>query len=158
MTFDDAKAILNLCPPDDTTNPDVPGLSGALVLATANKQLGAWWELQKEFDGQFARKLASLEPPPELATTIMRGGATIFFASRLIAESAGETPQELPLIHADSTNLISTNDKLQAALKALKPQSDNVGTPSWLKHAATFSVAVVLLLIVLAMLFLLFWK
>jgi hypothetical protein len=94
MTVEEAKTTLGICPPDDDTNPDVPGLDKALEMAARNPPLAAWWEQEKNFDLAFSRKLNSIGPPPELAATIMRGGATIFFASRLIAESTGENPDD----------------------------------------------------------------
>ncbi len=101
MTPAEAQAILALCPPGDDTNPDVPGLLPARRLAASDPALAAWWEQEKNFDDQFSRKLASLTPPVELAATILRGGATIFFASRLIAESTGENPDALPVVADD---------------------------------------------------------
>ncbi len=94
MTPDEAKASLSLCPPEDPTNPYVPRLGEAQELVASNAELAAWWEAEKNFDLQFSQKLQSLRPPPELGPAVMRGGATIFFASRLIAETTGEEAAE----------------------------------------------------------------
>lgn len=94
MLPNEAKTYLSLCPPGDETNPDVPHLAKARELTLTNPELAAWWEQEKSFDLLFGQKLSSLKPPPELQPTIMRGGATIFFASRLIAESANEEDDE----------------------------------------------------------------
>jgi type II secretory pathway pseudopilin PulG len=65
----------------------------ALELAATNSELAAWWDNEQNFDRLFSRKLLSITPPAELSTTIMRGGATIFFARRLIAESTEDLPE-----------------------------------------------------------------
>jgi hypothetical protein len=157
MTFDEAKAILNLCPPEDETNPDVPGLGGALILANANRQLGAWWEQEKKFGSQFNRKLHSIAPPAELTTTILRGGATIFFASRLIAESTGETlPEPAPLADHPAPQL-STADKLAAAFAAEKASAASKKSSPWLWRIAVLSVIVVAGLLLLLALIMSVW-
>jgi hypothetical protein len=151
MTPDEAKAILHLCPPGDEGGADVPGAGEARDLAAANPQLAAWWELEKNFDGQFSRKLASIAPPAELAATIMRGGATIFFASRLIAESTGETLEELPAIADEPEPKKSAVDTLAAALT---PEKELAPPPSinWWWRAAIFSVVLVVILLLVMLL------
>ncbi|HTB62057.1 MAG TPA: hypothetical protein VK737_00600 [Opitutales bacterium] len=143
MTFDEAKTILNLCPPEDETNPDVPGLSGALILANANRQLGAWWEHEKKIGAQFSRKLNSIVPPAELTTTILRGGATIFFASRLIAESTGETLPEPAPLTVESSREKTAAEKLVAAFE-VENKTPSVGK-SWIW---TWRIALLLVVIV----------
>jgi hypothetical protein len=153
MTPDEAKVILHLCPPGDETNPDVPGLSAALELAASNPELGTWWEQEKNFEGQFSRKLASLTPPVELLVTIMRGGATIFFASRLIAESTGETLAELPAL-ADEPD--SKKSAVEALASALPPEPEPAprSALTWWWRIAVLSVAFLVMLL-LALLFVL---
>ncbi len=144
MTPDEAKAILNLCPPDDETNPEVPGVGEALGLAENDSKLGAWWAQEKNFDRQFSRKLAALAPPGELAATIMRGGATIFFASRLIAESTGEPLAELPAI-ADEPNPKKSAVAALAADLRLDDEPTRGSSPTWWWRAAVLSVALLVI-------------
>ncbi len=152
MTVTEAKAALSVCPPDDETNPDVPGLEEALEIVARNPALLAWWEREKNFDRGFSRKLSSLAPPPELAPSIMRGGATIFFASQLIAESMGENPDDdssLPeVVPAEPILPKSTfnRDMVKPAPKESKK------TSGWLWLVAIFVVT----LVILAIFFLLF--
>ena len=152
MTPDEAKALLNLCPPGEEANP-LPGLDEAVKLAAANPDLAAWWAQEKDLDGQFSRKLALIAPPAELAATIMRGGATIFFASRLIAETTGETLEELPAMADDTDSKKSVADVMAKALAA-----ENAPAPrnslTWWWRAAVLSVIllVVLLLVMLLVL------
>ncbi len=122
MTPEEAKAYLSLCPPEDETNPDVPMLAPAREQAMANPELAAWWEKEKSFDLLFSQKLTSLKPPPELQATIMRGGATIFFASRLIAETATEETEE----EAEKPNLLSSPAAASLTEVGRSPRRDPV--------------------------------
>ncbi len=151
MTPAEAQTILSLCPPGDETNPDIPGLDAARELATGDAALTAWWEQEKYFDEQFSRKLGSLTPPAELEATILRGGATIFFASRLIAETTGEEPVTLPegpdAQAAPSAPAVSLSDPGDAT-------SPSPRAATWYWRAAVYSagfvVAIFLILLVVA--------
>ena len=152
MTVKEAKFALFVCPPDDNTNPDVPGLAEAMEVAKRNPQMLAAWERDKHFDRGFSRKLCSITPPPELAATIMRGGATIFFASRLIAESIGENPDDdstLPEITPAEPILprgVYIRETVKPAAK------DSAKSTTWLWRIAGLALAAVVVII----LFLLF--
>jgi hypothetical protein len=151
MTVTEAKTALSVCPPDDETNPDVPGLYEALEIAGRNPPLKVWWEREKNFDRGFSRKLNSLTPPPELGPSIMRGGATIFFASRLIAESMGENPDDgsAPLEVAPAEPILPrsafTREIVQPAPKAAKK------TAGWL-----WMTVIIVITVIMAVMFLLF--
>jgi hypothetical protein len=86
MTTEEAKLILTTCRADqlDMDNPDV---RHALEVAAAEPALAAWWEAEQAFDRAFARKLAGIQAPQPLQDAILRGGATIFAARRLITET-----------------------------------------------------------------------
>jgi len=142
MTPDQAKAIFNLCLPGEEASLDVPGLAEALALAAAIPDLATWWEEEKNFEEQYSRKLASILPPPGLAATIMRGGATIFFASRLIAESTGEPLTELPPTGEDGPAKPSAVDVLAPVVEPKKPTA-----LTWWWRAAVLSVALLVILL-----------
>jgi len=152
MTPAEAQTILSLCPPGDETNPDVPGLAAARELAASDSALAAWWEQEKFFDEQFNRKLLSLAPPTELESTILRGGATIFFASRLIAETTGEMPGALPELPD------APSSRPALATPFLDADENKAPTPkavTWYWRAAVYSagfvVAIALILLVVAL-------
>jgi hypothetical protein len=145
MTPDEAKTILNLCPPGEEAGSDVPGLAEALALTAANPELAGWWEEEKNFEEQYSRKLAAITPPAVLAATIMRGGATIFFASRLIAESTGETLAELPPTSEDGPSKTSPLDLLAPEKVPTTP----TGLTWWWRAAVLSVVLLVILLLAL---------
>jgi hypothetical protein len=152
MTVTEAKTALSVCPPDDDTNPDVPGLFEAMEIAARNPPLKAWWEREKNFDRTFGRKLSSITPPPELAPSIMRGGATIFFASRLIAESMGENPDDdstLPEVIPAEPILPRSTFTRELGTPAPKPAKKSTG---WL-WAVAIMVVMLVIIIVLLLLF-----
>ena len=93
MTPEEAKLILAACRADqlDTDNPDV---RQALDTAAAIPQLAAWWEAEQAFDRAFTRKLTSIQPPKAIHEAILRGGATIFAARRLITETKSDANTE----------------------------------------------------------------
>jgi len=152
MTVKEAKFALYVCPPDDDTNPHVPGLAEAIEIAKRNPQMMAGWERDKHFDRGYSRKLNSITPPPELAATIMRGGATIFFASRLIAESMGENPDDdSTLPEVTPAEPILPRSEYLPKMPKLDPK-DTSKTTNRLWMAAM----VVLAIVVLAIIYLLF--
>ncbi len=86
MTPEEAKLILSARRSDQIDPADAPAQE-ALQLVAAMPELAAWWQAEQAFDRAFARKLASIAPPRELHSAILRGGATIFAARNLISET-----------------------------------------------------------------------
>jgi hypothetical protein len=153
MTVKEAKFALSVCPPDDDTNPDVPGLSEAQIIAGRNPQMKAWWEREKSFDRGFSRKLNSVNPPEDLAATIMRGGATIFFASQLIEESMGATPEgDSPLPEVAAAEPILPKSVYLRPVAQPAPKESRKAA-NWLWMVAIVAIG----LVAIASLFLLFW-
>ena len=151
MTTAEAQAILHLCPPGDDADAGVPGLAEARNLAATDATLAAWWEQEKFFDEQFHRKLSSLTPPAELSATILRGGATIFFARRLIAESAGETPDEPPEQAGDPAATIADPTAFTTADGA-KPSKPAPSQTMWFLRFVIFSAGIIFVLLLILLL------
>jgi hypothetical protein len=137
MTPEEAKLILSTCRADkiDTDNPDV---RQALELVAASPDLAAWWETEQAFDRAFARKLAGIKAPQALQEAILRGGATIFAARRLITETNTEAVNEELIEKNTPSNLPDPKvvpfhqsaAEIQALAQASKPAAPARGK-SW---------------------------
>jgi hypothetical protein len=143
MTLDEAKIILaayrigELDPADANTR-------AALELAASDPELAAWWENEQDFDRAFARKFASITPPRELAAIIMRGGATIFLARRLISESTGEKLEDAPASVQEAIVKSVPVEKLVPFRPETLIESESVASrlkPSWWRRVVPLSMA-----------------
>jgi hypothetical protein len=149
MTPEEAKFILSASRADqlDTDNPDV---RQALALVTSIPELAAWWEAEQAFDRAFARKLASITAPPALQEAILRGGATIFAARRLITETKTDAINE-ELIEKNTPPIVENVVPFHQSseeIKALAPASTSA--PRAWPRFLPWSVAASLLVGVLA--------
>lgn len=73
MDRDEAKAILELCRPDNSEDLQDPLIAEALGLLDTDPVLKAWFDEQQALDARISESINQIEPPADLKASILAG-------------------------------------------------------------------------------------